>query len=97
LLTLYFYTIKAAALPGAAVWRIRIIESGSANPVPLARWYDPDHTGWAPVTGGRLSISLPNGAYVVEAYAPDASLHRQEVQVTAGEETALHFPASEEE
>jgi hypothetical protein len=89
-------TVTATVLPGEPVWRVRIIESGSAIQVPLQSWQDPDRSGWAPVTGGRLSFSLPGGSYMVEAFAPDANLHRQEIQVVAGEEARLPFPVGED-
>jgi hypothetical protein len=83
--------LTAPADETGAVWQVRLIEAATGIVVPIHQWANPGRSEWVPVAVSGFSHFLPEGVWLVEAYAPGGTQSVHEVTVTAGATTDLRL------
>jgi hypothetical protein len=83
--------IKAPTGESGAAWQVRLSEAGTGIVVPVSRYENPARTEWVPVGASGLTVSLPEGAWRIETFAPDGTQGVQQATVTADGTTEVRL------
>jgi protocatechuate 3,4-dioxygenase beta subunit len=67
-----------------ASWQVRLSEAATGIVVPVHQWYNPGRGEWVPVRASGLDLRLPEGAWRIEAYAPDGTMSTRDAIVPGG-------------
>jgi len=81
--------LRAAAVAAEMAWQVRLIEAASGIVVPIDDWQNPGRGEWVPVGASGLTVSLPEGGWRIETFAPDGTQGVQQATVTAGGTTEV--------
>ncbi len=77
-------SLVAPADESGAAWQVRLSEAATGIVVPIPQWSNPGRGEWVPVRASGLELHLPEGAWRIEAYAPDGTLSTREAIVPGG-------------
>ena len=79
-------TLKITAPGGesGAAWQVRLSEAATGIVVPVPQWSNPGRGEWVSVRASGLDLRLPEGAWRIEAYAPDGTMSTREAIVPGG-------------
>ncbi len=67
-----------------AAWQVRLSEAATGIVVPVHQWYNPGRGEWVPVRASGFDLRLPEGAWRIEAYAPDGTMSTRDAIVPGG-------------
>ena len=67
-----------------ASWQVRLSEAATGIVVPVHQWSNLGRGEWVPVRASGLDLRLPEGAWRIEAYAPDGTMSTREATVPGG-------------
>jgi protocatechuate 3,4-dioxygenase beta subunit len=81
--------VKAPTVEGAGVWQVRLSEATTGLVVPVYGFDNPGRGEWVPVPTAGFTHRLPEGAWRIEAFAPDGTQSVQQAAVAAGGTTGV--------
>ena len=81
--------INATGEESGAAWQVRLSEAATGVVVPVGQYDNPGRGEWVPVAASGLDLRMPEGAWRIEAFAPDGTQSVQQATVTAGGTTEV--------
>jgi len=84
-------TIAAPADESGAAWQVRISDTSTGVVLPVHRYANPAGGEWVPVGASGLRLTVPEGSWRIESFAPDGTTSVRDVAVSGGGEVRVEL------